>query len=104
MPDHVAARIIDLKNSIVASTTEDIKFQAALAFFTRQERDTEKPTTSQLLCVQKMKRCCLQDEGELEPQKFFSLMATMNGLTPWIDPSVTNDSELTSDEIYHALT
>ena len=52
-PDHVAARTIDLKNSIAASTTEDVKFQIELTFFIRQERGAYQPVTSQLLCTQK---------------------------------------------------
>ena len=89
MPDHVAARTIDLKNSIAANATEDIKFQTSFAFFARQERNADKPAASQLLCAQTMKRCCLQDKGELEPQKFFNLTVTMGGLTPSIYPQLS---------------
>ena len=51
-----------------------------------------------------MKYYCLQDEGELEPQKCFNLMVAMNDLITWIDPSATANYELTNNEIHHALT
>ena len=43
MPDHVATRIMDLKNSTLANATDDAKFQTAYAFFIRQECNADQP-------------------------------------------------------------
>ena len=71
IPDHVATRIIDLKNVITMNESENIKFQTVFAFFVRQECNVDKPSRSQLLCTHKMKLFYLQDNDQLEPQKFF---------------------------------
>ena len=80
--DHVPTRIINLKNSIVVNETEDVKFQTAFAFFMSQECNVEKYISSQILYMQKMTRFCLQDEGKVEPQKFFNMIVRMNDLIP----------------------
>ena len=51
-----------------------------------------------------MKRYCLQNEGQLEPQKFFNQMATMSDLPLWIDPAATTNSKLANYEIHRGLT
>ena len=71
MPDHTAARIINLKDDISTDESENIKFQTALTFCARQEYNVDEPLRSQLLCVHEMKRFYLQCNDQLESQKFF---------------------------------
>ena len=59
MPDHVAIRVIDLKNSITLNVTEHVKFQTSFTFFVREKCNVDKPMKSQLLHMQKIKRCYL---------------------------------------------
>ena len=104
MPDHVATRIIELKNATNVNVAEETKFQTAFTIFIRQESNVDKPSRSQLLCMNKMKRFYLKDNNQLEPQKFFNLIVTMNDMFPWIDPVVTVNNKLTNDHVFLAFT
>ena len=76
------------------STVDHVKFQTAFACFMRQECNADKPMTSHLLHVQKIKLYCPQAEDQLEPHEFLNLMVSMNGLIPWIDPIVAVNNQI----------